>query len=277
MPPVWKVRCSGQLVRRTDAASEVSSTLIDEVPEIHLPVGVVTRILEKLGGDVTSLCAAACVSSTWHAASKTSSVWRIISVGVLRQARAPSPLALRMDGEVLARLVGLAGPSLTFLEISGAVNLCDADLLCLRRPACPSLSYVSIMGVTPIQTQMAITARGVLEALKGRKLKSLEVKGIKSGRGLEADGPALINELRGLVRKPEQLDAQCVCQDCGRLITEAMVARCINDCPETWCAFCAGELEHVIYGFLCEDCAIMGVMGRDEDGEEGSDEDGFPF
>ena len=254
--PAWKTGGSGQLVRRSQAAdlsTSLAAASLDEVEEIHLPVDVVIRVLELLGGDATSLCAAACVSSTWHAAAQSSSsLWRIISVGG-HGSGSPSPLALRMDGNVLARL---AGSSLTHLDLSGAMNLSDVDLLCLRLPASPSLEYVSMRLPYSGRPQAAwlapltkITARGVVAALKGRKLTMLEVEGMWNGATFPAmPGAAameIIAELRTLVCKPEFLDVRRVCGQCARLTTSHFhrCAECTTRVrrlglePEMWAAF----------------------------------------
>jgi hypothetical protein len=287
MAPAWKANCNGNLLRLTQGAGPdelaalVESTSLADGQEavaeaVDLPVGVITLFLKKLHGDTASLCSAACVSTTWRVAAKDA--WTVISVGNLRRLLTwhasprtwvPSPLALRMDSDVFARLVRVAGASLRSLNVSGAVFLKDSDLKLLKRPACPSLRNVSILGIgssfEPSKYKMSITASGIVTALKGRKLACLEVDGIDKGA---IDGPTILKELRALVRKPKQLDIECICYFCERLIKKNAVEECLLGCGETWCNIC--RMDASFAAPLCESCG----MGPNEDEEDEEDEEG---
>ena len=225
----------------------------DATPIPDLPVVLLSLCLQKLQGDAASICAAACVCTAWRAAAKDPNVWRIISVGKLRPrpplgARRyskrdfePSPLALRMTGDVFTRPAAVAGVG---ENLSGAVYLTDADLLCLRLPAAPALRGLSITSVKPPCPPMGVTGRGVAEAFGGRTLEYLEVLGIKSGATV-AHAPVLVDVLLFLVRdQPFELDVECMCESCTRLVYECMIQRCKManfTCPNTWCTHCAVE------------------------------------
>ena len=261
MAPAWQANCNGKLIRRASTsvvsrqagATERASTMAG-----NLPVSVVIHILKMLDGDTATLCSAACVSTVWRDAAKEA--YTAISVGTLRQGHGcwePSPLALRMNGDVLSRLVNLAGSSLTHLNISGAVHVTDDDLIVLRLPACPSLKEVSMMStggqVNNERFHMTITGSGVLAALGGRKLRRLEVMGIKysspSSRYFKHK-KTLIKGLRAILRKAQQLHVNKVCEKCERLVTEDMMHGCMQlECEEVWCDMCDSNR-----GSFCDDC-----------------------
>ena len=282
MAPVWKAGCTGDLARRLSVttspdtpASRVEATALgDATPIPDLPVALLSLCFQKLNGDVASICSAACVCTAWRAAAKAPNVWRIINVGALRLYSGsiwhtrPSPLALRMTGFVLSRLARMAGPALTWLNLSGAL-LFDAHLNCLRLPACPALRGLSITSCTDMCEQMVVTGRGIAAALQGRKLTYLEVMGIKGGT-TAAEGPLLLDALRSRVHQPHQLDIEWLCESCNRLVRTAMIQRCIAElCPNTWCLRCAVERrgrEAFIPAF-CDDHRLEAEM-HGHDGEE---------
>jgi hypothetical protein len=215
-----------------------------------------------LDGDTATLCSAACVSTVWRDAAKEA--YTKISVGTLRQGHGrwePSPLALRMNGHVLSRLVNLAGASLTHLNISGAVHLVSRDLLVLRLPACPSLKKVSMVSNRGLSFQ--ITGSGVLAALGGRKLRCLEVLGID---GLSHH----IEKLRAIVRKTQQLDVDMWCENCGRLVKQDMMHESYTECMFSECGghICGGTChdEYHYEGWRCDFCDLE--YHPDEEEEE---------
>ena len=82
----------------------------------ELDVEMVRKVLKAVGGDVSALCAAACVSSTWLAASREQSLWRtpVLSGHVRRE--------LSDDRLIwLAARAGAAG--LGTLDLTGCPNI----------------------------------------------------------------------------------------------------------------------------------------------------------
>jgi hypothetical protein len=273
MAPAWKAMCKGNLIRRASTSvidEPAGATEDDSAIAAELPVSVVIHILKMLDGDTATLCSAACVSTVWRDAAKEA--YTMISVGALRSGLnyiwwAPSPLALRMNGDVLSRLVNLAGASLTHLNISGAVQVTDDDLLVLRLPACPSLKKVSMMSTggyvaNDRRFHMTITGSGVLAALGGRKLRCLQVLGIKyaspSSRYLKHK-KTLIKDLRAIVRKPRQPDVNTVCGNCERLVTDDTMHGCMQ-CEGVWCDMCETNSDS-----LCDDCKMEEEWYEDEE------------
>jgi hypothetical protein len=288
MMPAWKAGCTGDLAPRTQQATsshddaEGDGTLIADLPPF-----LVSLCMQYLDGDAASICSAACVSTAWHAAAKASPVWRIISVGALRELRAitssrhpdkvimePSPLALRMTGDVFTRLATVAGPSLTWVNLSGAVYLTDTDLACLSLPAAPALRGLSLLSATdnlraapgrsltsptnPPFKPMAVTGHGVAAALQGRKLEALEVKGIKPGWSRTVG--SVLPKLWNLVCEPAGLDVGSVCDTCSRLVPKCSVRHCMRygECTTSWCDICAVEAGgRRLTDRACEDCAIF--------------------
>jgi hypothetical protein len=204
---------------------------------IELPLDGVVHVLEALAGDTSSLCSAACVSTTWRAAAATPTVWRIISMGGDHKR-----LSRRLCSDTFARLVGIAalGMSLREIDIGGCIHLIDRDLACLAQPQCPNLKVVC---ATPSPSSrylnsFQLTGHGLVTALSGKELFSLKVQAIKYWPPLMADDYSAedseddrtfldeaMDSLSSLMASHCQLDVAFVCSNCYRCCVNGRAAR----------------------------------------------------
>jgi hypothetical protein len=135
-----------------------------------------------------------------------------------------TPLSERLTGAVFRSLVARAGDELVAVDISGAAQPTDEDLLCLKKPASPKLTSFAFQ--RPYYPHLkspksSITATGIAAALHGRKLLSIDIMGVQEGTG---GGLQMIASLKRLLCTSKApigtLDVTTVCKDCGRLVKE---------------------------------------------------------
>ena len=129
----------------------------------ELPADALPLVFARLGGDVTALCASACVSKSWHdALLSTSSAWESLVAG-----RA----APRISDARLLSLAARARGGLRRLDVSGCTFLTVAGV-------------ASVLAGQPIAHFAAVgcynlTMMGLAAALKDHaKLDSLRVRGL---------------------------------------------------------------------------------------------------
>jgi hypothetical protein len=148
--------------------SSAADAAVRYAPE--LPDDVIQRILAPLAGEVTALCVASCISTSWCRAAKKPCLWRALG---------------------------------SFQRHGGskhALELTDARLAALVRRACSSdgAQHLESLDVTS-QHYGLITARGVVAALcklEG-KLTELRVEGIIS----DADDVNIVPQLLAFLRR----------------------------------------------------------------------------
>jgi hypothetical protein len=147
--------------------SSAADAAVRYAPE--LPDDVIQRILAPLAGQVTALCVAACISTSWCRAVKQPCLWRALG-SFQRHGRSKR-----------------------------ALELTDARLAALVRRACSSdgAQHLERLDVTS-QHYGLITARGVVGALRKLKgkLTELRVEGILSDE-LDMD---IVPQLRAFLR-----------------------------------------------------------------------------
>jgi hypothetical protein len=147
-----------------------------------LPPDVMHRIFTPLDRDMRSLSAAACVCTSWRAAALDPSHWRLKCLTL-------APRAAR--------------------------RLTDGALAALVRRTGDTLERVILVGCT------YVSAAGVAAALKGKKLKTLAVRGVRVGaRQPKAKANATFANLQALVCRPSGLDIRKG-MSCGCTYTNA--------------------------------------------------------
>jgi hypothetical protein len=176
----------------------------------ELPIDLLRRVFAPLAGDAETLSAAACVCVAWRAAALEPALWSRACLSFTPKA------ARRLTDVALAALVQRTGNALERVNVTACTRL---------------------------------TARGVADALRGRKLTTLAMRGVKSSRR----DAKVVPLLRALVRRPTGLDlrAHTVCGGrllsnggrCGRLCVPAD-ALC-TACDLTRCVHCTARHKSV--------------------------------
>jgi hypothetical protein len=172
----------------------------------ELQADVLRLVLAQLDGDVSALCASACVSTQWRDVlllPPAAALWR--------QLRVPPRVAARLTDARLQTLVARARGALQRLDVSGCTQLTNAGLAAaVARQR--NLAHVAAVGCDKLSVE------GVVRALKGRKLTTLRVRGIETSQDfLDLDGRAAamvapdLAQLRKRLRPPHDLDATAGC------------------------------------------------------------------
>ena len=255
----------------------------------ELPQELLVHILTFLEGETASLCACACLSRSWRDAVATPALWRTLR---LRGNFDAMPVVYTEDDEtlldawgvsadVLRRLVSRAGASLETLELF-TEQLTDADLVCLRLPACPALRRVSLLSYFPFRRGKAcrLTVGGALHALHGRQLHLLEVAGVngdedddegdaESDEDFELEAPGC-TWMRAVLAAGGVLDDGRQCGTCDRLIRPRDAMRCDNRlCRESWCMFCSEHEENDDCGqFCCTECELEAEFASEDEDDD---------
>jgi hypothetical protein len=212
-----------------------------------LPVDVLRRVLLPYAGDASTLCAAACVATTWRdAATLTPSLWR-----QLRLQRATLEC---LTDERLVRLVARAGGELE--QLSG-LFLPDTR----------------------------VTVRGVAAALRGHdgKLTQLIVRGVKRDAEDGASAADVEALLRSFLRNNcayLDLDGCAFCcglneedKPCGRLCSRRHDTVC-DECDIVYCQVCAERAKRdreAPCGHVCTKCLRHAQLYWCDECEEGNE------
>jgi hypothetical protein len=233
-------------------------------PSPELPSDAVRRVLAPLAGDVSTLCAAACVARSWHEATREPKVWRSLDFS-----RVPQRIACRLTDAHLAALPARAGSALQRVNLVGCAN---------------------------------VSARGVVDALQGLQLQTLEVAGVQASpdddRDVDDDagGGDLHTLLLSLVRQRTGLDVRyardghLVCNAVldaatGRTCARLGVSELCAECELFYCRACRNNLRRASNGppceHICRACsstnddgqALLECQRCTEDASPGSDSD----
>lgn len=252
----------------------------------NLPEGVIAHVLTFLNGEAPWICAAACVSRAWHAASLSPLVWRTISLGGVT-VDGGTNVAAKCTARRLRRLLHRAGDSLEVLDISGSLRLSDADIRqCLRLPSHPALRIVNIVRADDDAQEgdIFLTGNGIAEALRGRKLDELKVLGAPFAPPGAALCYSAVKEvlcsLGTIVRPPATLDVDTACGHCGALIPGSRMNACSNEeCDAEWCDWCKSSVvesglssadKNLVqkYGACCYECFMHAEVQEERDAIE---------
>lgn len=136
-----------------------------------LPADAIALVLKRLAGDVSSLCASACVARAWRAAAAEPRLWSHL-------ARLPPDAAKRLTGKHLAALVARAAGGLERLDVSGASQLTDDGFVTaiMRQPHALT-AFIADSKCYKLTGKGAATA---LAAQRGR-MRELSVRGLRCG------------------------------------------------------------------------------------------------
>jgi hypothetical protein len=136
-----------------------------------LPADVLARVLSRLAGDVSSLCAAACVAPAWRDAAAEPRLW------VCLKLLPDTAGAEHLTDERLKALVARSRGLLASLDVSGARQLTNKGLTAvLQQPhALTAFSAAIVHG--------ALTASGVVRALAAQRgrMRKVSVQGLDCG------------------------------------------------------------------------------------------------
>ena len=190
----------------------------------ELDVELVRKVLKAVGGDVSTLCAAACVSTTWFAASREDSLWRnpVLSAHVRRELKD-------------SRLAWLAARA-------GAAGLGTLDLT-----GCPN---VSTTGVS-------------IALLDKPPLEQLRVRGVWVPRGGGVDELVTLLSVRSLARcvcTPDGLDVDLEKHDakCAAFVGQWQFSPLCNRlCSD------ADKVCSVCWIYMCDSCFSAAEANRD--------------
>jgi hypothetical protein len=235
-------------------------------------------VLAQLDGDVSALCASACVSTLWRDVltlqPAAAQLWRAL--------RMPPRVAARLTDERLRTLVARARGALERLDVSGCTRLTDEGIAAaLSRQR--SLAHFAAVGCARLSVE------GVVRALKGRKLASLHVRGVRTdddkvrddygfddeeedgGGGGDGNRAAAmvareLAQLRKRLRpRPHDLDATA---GCTHLTYYAEHLAMLGD-DETVCGRLCGEEDRVCESCDAYHCVLhRGVPAAGEEEEE---------
>ena len=191
-----------------------------------LPAVLVERVLSFCAGDVTTLCAAACVSRAWRAAAALPALWRSIGIGRWRQ-QSRAQLSARRLRALLARSRG------GDLE---RLDLCD----CLK-----------------------LRVRDVLKALDGRRVtKALDVNGVHADASSAQRGSGeTLASLRAVLAPGARLDAVGTCDrqdEDGVVCTRLCSSEHCEICGTFYCAVCMGDKDEPDCEHECSRCTHVG-------------------
>ena len=244
--------------------------LMSRQQQTTLPSTVVDTILGFLNGDTASLCAAACVNTTWRDSVYQSQVWKRVSL--------PGRTPALCTNASLAALVHRAGESLRSVVATRCAELADAGLLVLR-DAPLELEDVALVDCA------RLSVPGVRDALIGRERQfaRLNVAGacvVRGGRPshkqVMADfqerpaGSAAMHSLRPLlVDDAEPLNHAVCCapgtdllgetSGCGRVSALSALEFCDSCGSDAGCTSCD-------FHSLCEDCEATLCVDCSTDG-----------
>ena len=191
-----------------------------------LPAVLVERMLSFCAGDVTTLCAAACVSRAWRDAAALPALLRSIDLGRWRQ-RSRAQLNARRLKALLAR--SRSGD----LE---RLDLCDCDKL---------------------------RVRDVLKALDGRRVtKALLVDGVHADASSVQRGSEVnLASLRAVLAPGARLDAVGMCGlqgEDGVVCTRLCSSEHCEICGTFYCAVCMGGDDEPDCEHECSRCTHVG-------------------
>ena len=179
-----------------------------------LPADAIALVLERLAGDVPSLCAAACVARAWRAAAAQPRLWAHL-------AQLPPDVAERLTNEDLASLVARAAGGLERLDVSGASQLTDYGFEAAMRQPHALTAFIADSECYQLTGQGVATA---LAAQRGR-MRELSVRGLRCGleqpddahssasvTAWRAAGGRVIRALRALRAPGCAMDGHTVCE-----------------------------------------------------------------
>jgi hypothetical protein len=212
-----------------------------------LPAPALARVLTYCGGDVRTLCAAACVSRAWREAAADPALWRVLS-GLGRCAALrdhAGPHAALADARV-ASLVARAGPG-------AAIELLDAH----------KCAAVSLTGL-----QLALAGRQITRELRVGGMSSRAPPVPRGGTQVDArthvrEALARLCQLlapgarqRTVVLCQYAIDGVSTCP--GFLCTRPDDVQC-EYCNEVWCHVCMEAYsEEAMCRHECQNCGELG-------------------
>ena len=193
-------------------------------------------VFAQLDGDVSALCASACVSKQWLAVLMhkqcSGELWHTL--------RVPRRLAPRLSDAQLASLVARARGGLRNLDLSGCVRLTNAGL---KHALANQVHLVHFAAVGCYN----LSSEGVARALTDRRLDMLLVRGVATGRrGFEPAGASP-------VANPA---AQMVAREVAQLRRRLKIMRLSHLDASAGCTFIEEEDEYQtaeMCGYLCGD------------------------
>ena len=209
----------------TPTASAVDAGISD------LPVDVLRVVFRFLADDVASLCAAACVKRSWHAAVLQPALWRD-----LRFAEQPD-VARRLTDTRLELLVRRAGAALRCLDLAD----CGVHCVTMRgvvkalRDA-PLLKQLGVRGLQygTRRSGPAVTRYAQLSALMCPDDGLLDAAEFEGGLLLcDAELNGGLSFCRRLFTAEDELCAECVlfyCRDCQKAAAEKREPPCEHLC-----------------------------------------------
>ena len=258
--------------------------------ELTSDVTAIFLVLSCLVGDISSLCAAACVSRAWREAASTPSLW--VRIG-------PLPWLRRLDDARLQSLAARAAGAGGFTSlVLRSTSVTDRGLVLALRNQQNKVeqfdcSYTELLGNN---YNNKLSGSGVAAALKhfSGQIRVLNVRGLpalcakKQTDILNSTEPKaalhnarshVIRALRKLMAPQCSIDVTDICPvafkhneqnyKCGILCTPAEAChgcksmRCsvthhlmaCEECLNQFCGRCKGD-----YGPVCEDCALSGAL-----------------
>ena len=220
------------------------------------PAEALPLVLAQLDGDVSALCASACVCKRWHAAlSRSGLLWRVL--------RMPSRVAPRLTDARLASLIARARGGLESLDVSGCMRLTDAGLKHALASQPTSPAHVAAVGCYNLRSV------GVAQALKARQVDLLLVRGVTTG--CVAFAPAGANpianpaaqmvarEIKQLRRRLKQfnshLDASAGCtyvDEADQFVQQQEMCGCLCGDDDRACDSCRSAYRCIMHGSPAE-------------------------
>lgn len=194
--------------------------------------------------DTWSLVRACCVCRSWSAAALDApALWRFLQL---------SGAGGRLSDTALARLVARARGQLESAVLDGAHALTDACLALLAPAASPRLSELSLKGCS------RLTFDGVVAALRGARLCSLKLDGVRRSAAHGGDAEALLDALGGALDADSEADVWGACQAerCHRLLAgddDEGAAEC-DVCGEPFCNHCLHRCTRCATARSCASC-----------------------
>ena len=224
------------------------------------PADAVSLVLAQLDGDVSTLCASACVCKRWHAVlslaeRQSELLWRVL--------RVPRRVAPRLTDALLASLVARARGELQSLDVSGCIRLTDAGLKVALASQSTKLAHFAAVGC------YNLSSVGVARALKGRELDVLLVRGVATGcvafapAGDKPVGnPAAqmvareVQQLRRRLSRPKgHLDARAGCtyvQEADQFVQQQEMCGCLCGEDDRSCDCCSTAYRCIMHGSPAE-------------------------
>jgi hypothetical protein len=201
-------------------------------------VTIIILVLSRLVGNISTLCAAACVSRAWRVAAATPSLW--VRIG-------PMPKAARQrlnDARLQSMAVRAADAGgFTALELNGTSVTDDGLKQALRQQRRVLTSFITSLPSPGNDNRSRMTGSGVAAALKRFRghLRVLNVGGLQS---LDA------KEQEDILGKPEAALHTARCRVL-RALRKSMAPECSLDVSGYCAAACTHGQQTYKCGILC--------------------------